>query len=97
MSTTAALKPGDPVVVVEHDDQTRQPRPGGRRFNATVTSAEGIYLAVRYNDDQQGLSAVGHRTDQFYAESGWRSWDGAFRWRLEAVTTASSTEEGQDR
>jgi hypothetical protein len=78
------------VAVVEHDDQTRQPREGGRRFNATVTSAEGIYLAVRYNDDQQGLGVVGHRTGQFYAESGWRAWDGEFRWRLVPVCRCES-------
>ena len=61
------------VAAVEHDDSTRQPREGGKVKLATVTQLGGIYVQVRYE---------GGALDGFYAESGWRAWDGEFRWRL---------------
>ena len=77
---------GDEVIAVEHDDQTRRPRPDGRRFPAHVVQEGGIYAQVRYDDGQLN----GGRHDAFYQESGWRAWDGEFRWRLEPVTGQSS-------
>jgi len=61
------------VAAVEHADSTRQPREGGKVKLATVTKLGGIYVQVRYE---------GGALDGFYAESGWRAWDGEFRWRL---------------
>lgn len=73
-----ALKVGDPVLVVEHDEATRTPREGGRRFRARVTALEGSYVQVDYEDE--GVNRG--RRDVFWADSLWRAWDGAFRWRL---------------
>lgn len=73
-----SLKDSDRVVVVEHDEATRAPREGGRRFPARVVKTEGIYIQVAYDD----RAVNGGRPDAFYEESGWRAWDGAFRWRL---------------
>ncbi|MGI5422948.1 hypothetical protein [Actinomadura luteofluorescens] len=75
-----ALKDGDRVVVVEHDDATRRPREGGRRFPARVVKTEGIYIQVDYLDRTVNRG----RPDVFFKESLWRAWDGAFRWRLTA-------------
>lgn len=72
------LKAGDQVVVVEHDEATRTPREGGRRFPARIVGAEGIYVQVEYKDRTLNQ---GH-PDAFYADSLWRAWDGAMRWRL---------------
>lgn len=73
-----ALKVGDPVFVVEHDEATRAPREGGRRYPARVVGTEGIYIQVDYEDQTVNRG----RPDAFYAESGWRAWDGVMRWRL---------------
>lgn len=80
-----APKVGDSVLVVEHDEATRTPRDGGRRFPARVVSTEGIYVHVDYDD----RTVNGGRPDMFYGESGWRAWDGALRWRL---TTEEKTD-----
>ncbi len=72
------LKAGAPVVVVEHDEATRMPLEGGRRLPGRVVKTEGIYIQVDYDD----RAVNGGRTDVFYAESWWRAWDGAMRWRL---------------
>lgn len=72
------MKVGDPVVVVEHDEATRTPRKGGRRFPARIVATEGIYVQVAYED----RAVHRGRPDAFYRESLWRAWDGAFRWRL---------------
>lgn len=69
----------DDVAVVEHDDRTRQPREGGQVHRATVTAAgDGSYIIIRY----AGESVNRGRPDQFWSDSGWRAWDGEFRWRL---------------
>jgi hypothetical protein len=78
-----ALKVGDVVVVVEHDEATRTPREGGRRLPARVVDAfgggeEGIYVHVVYEDRAINRG----RPDVFYRDSGWRAWDGVMRWRL---------------
>ena len=73
-----ALKIGDSVLIVEHDEATRTPREHGRRFPARVVSTEGIYVQVNYDD----RAVNGGRTDVFFKESLWRAWDGALRWRL---------------
>lgn len=73
-----AIKVGDHVLVVEHDEATRTPREGGQRFPARVVSAEGIYIQVDYKD----RSVNRGRPDVFFKESLWRAWDGALRWRL---------------
>lgn len=72
------LQVGDPVVVVEHDEATRAPLEGGRQHRAEVVRVEGIYVQVTYED----RALNGGRPDAFYAESLWRAWDGALRWRL---------------
>jgi hypothetical protein len=71
-------KVGDEVLVVEHDEATRTPRPGGQRLPARVVATEGIYIQVDYAD----RSVNRGRPDVFYKESLWRAWDGALRWRL---------------
>ena len=64
----------DEVAVVEHDDRTREPKPGGEVMQpATVTAIAGAYVKVR-----TGFGA----TLVFWAESGWTAWDGMFQWRL---------------
>lgn len=72
------LKVGDPVVVVEHDEATREPRENGRRYPAHIAATEGIYIQVTYED----RALNGGRPDVFFRESWWRAWDGALRWRL---------------
>lgn len=74
----AEFKAGDRVRIVEHIDSTRQPRPGGKVIPATVTDLPGIYV-MALPDEGHGVRV---KPDQFYAESGWRAWDGEFRWRL---------------
>lgn len=71
-------KVGDAVVVVEHDEATRTPHEGGRRYPARIAGTEGIYLQVRYDDPKLNSG----RADVFYKSSLWRAWDGALRWRL---------------
>lgn len=79
---TTPLKVGDPVVVVEHDEATRAPREGGRRYPARVVDdfggGESIYIHIVYEDRSLNRG----RPDVFYRDSGWRAWDGAMRWRL---------------
>jgi len=69
--------------IVEHDDQTRQPRPGGKVIPATVASEAGIYVTVKFNDPEWPRPR--DTLMSFYAESGWAAWDGMFRWRVEAA------------
>ena len=90
-----AFKSGDRVRVVEHDEETRQPRKGGRDFPAEVTSTTSAYVYVGYDDP----AVHNGRMDCFYAESGWRAWDGELRWRLMPATdeTAATAGEGGDR
>lgn len=68
----------DEVAVVEHDDWTREPREGGQVHVAAVAEAGKTYILVRYGTESVHAGAM----DQFYSESGWRAWDGEFRWRL---------------
>jgi hypothetical protein len=85
--------PGDRCRVVEHDDATREPKPGGKVLPATVTGAGGIYVRAEFNDPEWPGKPV---TMAFYADSGWAAWDGLFCWRLlpgtdeEAATAAGS-------
>lgn len=91
MSAATDWQPGTPCLAVEHDDSTRQPKPGGRRFRAVVESLPGIYVIVRYDDPD----LYGGKPDQFYADSGWRAWDGRFDWRLmPAPAEETSSEDG---
>jgi hypothetical protein len=73
-----ALQPRDPVTVVEHDDADRRPRPGGKTYSARVTQVARLYVAVAYDDPELARDGTG----LFFAESGWRAFDGQFRWRL---------------
>jgi hypothetical protein len=73
------LKTGDALLVVEHDEATKAPRDGGKRYPARVVGAEGIYVQVTYDDQAVNRGGL---ADVFYKESGWRAWDGALRWRL---------------
>jgi hypothetical protein len=72
---------GESVRIVEHDDTTRQPRPGGCVFAAKVTQVTALYVTVTYED----VVAASGMSRQFWLESGWSAWDGGFYWRLEAV------------
>jgi hypothetical protein len=65
--------------VVEHDESTRKPKPEGRSFAARVDEVAGMYVMVTYDDP--GVYRPGRR-DAFYADGGWRAWDGQIRWRL---------------
>lgn len=84
--------PGDRCRVVEHDDATREPKPGGKVLPATVTGMPGIYVCAR-PDYGHGVPT---EPVTFWAETGWTAWDGEFRWRLlpgtdeEAATAAGS-------
>jgi hypothetical protein len=76
---------GDPADVVEYGDD-RRPRPGGARFPATVEERSGPYVQVRYvrPDEPGGGPWAGYPgLDLFWAESGWRAWDGELRWHLD--------------
>ena len=53
---------------------------------ATVAALQGAYIIVRYE-----RPTLGRRVDQFYAESGWRAWDGELRWRIESFVTKETT------
>jgi hypothetical protein len=75
----ADWKSGDRCQVVEHDDATRQPKPGGRVLPATVTGVNGACVAVKA-ESAGSISVLGPL--YFYADSGWHAWDGEFRWRL---------------
>ena len=55
------------------------PREHGIRYPAKVTSVEGLYVQVRYDNPRLN----GNSPDVFYAESLWRAWDGAFRSRIQ--------------
>jgi hypothetical protein len=68
---------GEAVTVVEYGPG-RRPRPDGLRFTARVTGTAGRQVLIRYDDP----AAAGRQTDQFWAESGWRAWDGEQRWKL---------------
>lgn len=68
------IKDGDEVRVVEHDDSTRQPKPGGDVLQAKVVKVSEAYVFVRLGDGE---------SDAFWRETGWRAWDGEMRWRLE--------------
>ena len=86
------FKSGDRIRVVEHDEASGKPREGGRAFPGEVADTPGIYVLVNYDD-----RTVYHgKRDQFYAESGWRAWDGQLRWRLMPATdeTAATAGEG---
>jgi hypothetical protein len=75
----ADWKSGDRCQVVEHDDATRQPKPGGTVLPATVTGVNGAYVAVKA-ESAGSIPVLGPL--YFYADSGWHARDGEFRWRL---------------
>jgi len=84
--------PRDAVRVVEHDDSTREPLPGGRVFGAEVVAVTEVYISVRYTDPSPTKWLVFY--DQFWQESRWRAWDGEFRWRLEPVDATERAASG---
>lgn len=73
--TPARWTVGGRVLIVEHDDATRQVKPDGQVIPATVhrLTDGGVYVQVQ--TEHHGLLS-------FYASSGWHAWDGRFRWRL---------------
>jgi hypothetical protein len=75
-----ALQAGETGDVVEYDEATRAPRPGGQVFPVRIVTVGGTYTLVTYDDP--ALNRPGG-PDMFYTESGWRAWDGELRWRLE--------------
>ncbi len=80
---------GQAVIAVEHDERTRRPKDGNPlTYRGRVRGILGVCVIVKY--DESGLG------DQFYLESGWRSWDGAMRWRLQPALTATSVEAHPD-
>jgi hypothetical protein len=90
-----AFKAGDRCLVVEHVDSTRERKRGGQVFLAVVDALAGLYVIVRYDDP----GVFGGKLDQFWESSGWRAWDGWFRWRLMpalADETAAVTAEKRD-
>ena len=75
---------GDRCRVVEHDDGTRQPKPGGKVLPGVMERMGAVYVRVRLGE----LYA-----ETCYRESGWQSGDGRHQWRLmpagdEAATAA---------
>jgi hypothetical protein len=77
MTTATRFRRYQDVVIVEHDDRTREPKQGGEVMQpATVTAIEGAYVRAR---TEFGITLV------FWAESGWTAWDGMFQWRLVPV------------
>lgn len=64
-----------PCLVAEHDDVTRQPKPGGKTIPAVVEFAGRVFIQVQLNDGYGSRRA-------FYRKSGWAAGDGEFRWRL---------------
>lgn len=88
---TTEWVPGMACRVVEHDEATREPKPGGRVLDAYVVDAAYLYVVARVlSGDPAG------RVARFWAESGWTVRDGDFRWRLlpgtggEAATAAET-------
>jgi hypothetical protein len=79
MPELAEWTPGSPCRVVEHDEQTREPKPGGIVYPARVAEVTSMYVFAAYDDPEVYKRG---RCDQFYADSGWRAWDGQLRWRL---------------
>jgi hypothetical protein len=73
-----ALHTADRVTVVEHTDADRRPRACGKLYGAGIIKVTRLYIAIAYND--QALTRTG--TDLFYADTGWRVFDGEYRWRL---------------
>jgi hypothetical protein len=63
------------VAVVEHDDQTRQPREGGHVYPASVDAVNGVFTVVRYGGNY-GLPLL------FDTGSGWAAAHAEYRWRL---------------
>lgn len=83
-SFKAELRPlevGTRVVVVEHNDRTREPLEGGDRHPATITALTELCVHVTYDDP----AITGGRHDMFWRETLWRASDGWFRWRLQLV------------
>jgi len=74
---TAQWQPGQRVRAVDKVG-CADPVPG------TVAVLAGAYVTVEY-DDPGIMAHTPSGLDQFYADSGWRAWDGETRWRLEPV------------
>lgn len=82
---------GQDALIVQHDDLTRQPVPGGTVIKAVVTAVSAYYVRAEYDDPAApGRTAAA----AFWAESGWTAWDGGFTWRL---TAPEITAEPEDR
>lgn len=79
MSGRPQWEPGMRVELVEHVDATRQPRENGRVIPGEVTEVTSLYVIVRHE--------LSRRPDPFFADSGWRAWDGMFSWRLRPAVT----------
>ena len=61
-----------PARIVEHDEATLEPKPGGQVIRAVIRGF-ATYVHVLREDGE---------LDWFWAESGWRAMDARFRWRL---------------
>jgi hypothetical protein len=73
-------KPGGPCRVVEQSGTPRQPKPGGRVYPGTVTSAAGDFVHA----EAESGAMTGLLSLTFHAESGWLAGpaEGQFQWRL---------------
>lgn len=69
---------GQAARLVEHDDRTRQPRPGGLVLAARVIQVTRSYVKADYGYSR----AFPWGPATFWRGSGWRAWAGEFRWRL---------------
>lgn len=87
---TPAYEVGQRVTIVEHDDATRRPKPGGGTMTGEVVrAAEGSPYVVLSVDGFMGLQT-------YWRESGWPAWTARFTWRIvtaQPVTAPSGAEE----
>lgn len=67
-------EPGQRVQVVECVDATRQPKEGGKVYQAEVLSVAGPYVIATIPELDQAAT--------FWVQTGWTAWDAMFRWRL---------------
>lgn len=88
----AEFKAGDRVRIVEHDDVTREPKPGGREFPATVIRVMGAYVYAKPDESETFLG----KSVQFWADSGWTAWARRFSFRLLPVTGEEAGAPGRD-
>jgi hypothetical protein len=83
VSTEIRFSEGDKVRVVEHDDATREPKPGGEVHYATVSGTNSVFTLVDYE-----TSIRLHPPMLFDTGSGWAAAHAEYRWRLMAAESS---------